>query len=194
MSHSLQPHELQHARPPCSSPTPRVHPNSCPLSGWCHPAISSSVVPFSSCPQSLPASESFGSHQKKIPCVHRLRRSPNKMVGGVQLHLKSNLRPAGDAWRVQTKPCVHPGPRERSSDPAFECLLRRHRLAVTCGGDRGSGCSRPGRRGVWPKSSWRRSPLAHHRAAEQMIHRLQNNYIKEVLALLQKFWGPQQIT
>ena len=51
-----------------------------------------------------------------------------------------------------------------------------------------------GRRGVWPKSSWRRSPLAHHRAAEQMIHRLQNNYIKEVLALLQKFWGPQQIT
>ena len=58
MSNSLQPHELQHARPPCPSPTPRVHPNSCPLSRWCHPAISSSVVPFS-CPQSLPASESF---------------------------------------------------------------------------------------------------------------------------------------
>ena len=59
MSNSLQPHELQHARPLCPSPTPRVHPNSCPSSRWCHPAISSSVIPFSSCPQSLPASESF---------------------------------------------------------------------------------------------------------------------------------------
>ena len=58
-SDSLQPHESQHARPPCPSPTPGVHPNSCALSRWCHPAISSSVVPFSSCPQSLPASGSF---------------------------------------------------------------------------------------------------------------------------------------
>ena len=58
-SDSLRPHELQQARPPCASPTPRVYPNSCPSSRWCHPAISSSVVPFSSCPQSLPASESF---------------------------------------------------------------------------------------------------------------------------------------
>ena len=59
VSKSLWPHELQHARPPCPSPTPGVHPDSCPLSQWCHPAISSSVVPFSSCPWSLPASESF---------------------------------------------------------------------------------------------------------------------------------------
>ena len=59
VSDSLRPHESQHARPPCSSPTPGVYPNSCPSSRWCHPAISSSVVPFSSCPQSLPASESF---------------------------------------------------------------------------------------------------------------------------------------
>ena len=59
MSDSLGPYESQHARPPCPSPTPRVHSNSPPLSRWCHPAISSSVVPFSSCPQSLPASESF---------------------------------------------------------------------------------------------------------------------------------------
>ena len=59
MSNSLWPHESQHARPPCPSPTPRVHSDSCPSSQWCHPAISSSVVPFSSCPQSLPASESF---------------------------------------------------------------------------------------------------------------------------------------
>ena len=59
VSKSLRPHELQHARPPYPSPTPRVHANSCPTSRWCHPAISSSVVPFSSCPQSLPASGSF---------------------------------------------------------------------------------------------------------------------------------------
>ena len=52
-------HELQHARPACPSPTPRIHSDSHPSSPWCHPAISSSVVPFSSCPQSLPASESF---------------------------------------------------------------------------------------------------------------------------------------
>ena len=56
VSDSLWPHELQHARPPCPSPAPGVHPDSHPSSRWCHPAISSSVVPFSSCPQSLPAS------------------------------------------------------------------------------------------------------------------------------------------
>ena len=59
MSDSLRPHELQHARPPCLSPTPGVHSDSRPSSQWCHPATSSSVVPFSSCPQSFPASESF---------------------------------------------------------------------------------------------------------------------------------------
>ena len=65
MSDSLRPHELQHARPPCPSPTSRVYPNSCPsnvwhgIQRWCHPAISSFVIPFSFCPQSLPASGSF---------------------------------------------------------------------------------------------------------------------------------------
>jgi len=59
VSDSLRPHELQHARPPCPSPTPGVHSNSRPSNPWFHPAISSSVFPFSSCPQSLPASESF---------------------------------------------------------------------------------------------------------------------------------------
>ena len=59
VSNSLRPHGLQHARPPCPSPTSGVYSNSCPLSRWCHPAISSSVVPFSSCPQSFPASGSF---------------------------------------------------------------------------------------------------------------------------------------
>ena len=59
MSYSLRPYWLQHARPPCPSPTPGVHPDSCPLSRWCHPTISSSVIPFSSCPQSFPASGSL---------------------------------------------------------------------------------------------------------------------------------------
>ena len=61
--HSLRPHETQHARPPCPSPTPGVHSDSRSSSQWCPPAISSSVVPFSSCPQSLPASESFAMSQ-----------------------------------------------------------------------------------------------------------------------------------
>ena len=59
VSDSFQPHGLQHTRPSCLSPTPGVYSNSCPLSQWCHPTISSSVVPFSSCPQSFPASGSF---------------------------------------------------------------------------------------------------------------------------------------
>ena len=63
VSDTSRPHESYHTRPPCPSPTPRVHSDSCPSSQWCHPAISSSVVPFSSCPQSLPASESFPMNQ-----------------------------------------------------------------------------------------------------------------------------------
>ena len=63
MFDSLRPHESQHTRPPCPSPSPGVHSDSHPSSQWCHPAISSSVVPFSSCPQSLPASESFPMRQ-----------------------------------------------------------------------------------------------------------------------------------
>ena len=63
VSDSLRPHESQLARPPCPSPTPRVHSDSRPSSHWCNPAISSSGVPFSSCPQSLPASESFPMNQ-----------------------------------------------------------------------------------------------------------------------------------
>ena len=64
VNNSLRPHKSQHARPPCPSPTPRVHSNSCPSSRWCHPAISSSVIPFSSCPnpsqhQSFPMSQLF---------------------------------------------------------------------------------------------------------------------------------------
>ena len=59
VSDSLGPHGLQHTRLPCPTPTPTVYSNSCPSSRWCHPTISSSVIPFSSCPQSFPASGSF---------------------------------------------------------------------------------------------------------------------------------------
>ena len=63
MCDSLRPHEPQHTRPPCPSPTPGVHPNPCALRRWCHPTLSSSVIPFSSCPQSFPASGSFQTSQ-----------------------------------------------------------------------------------------------------------------------------------
>ena len=74
MSDCLRPHEPQHARPPCPSPTPRVHPKQCPLSWWCHPTISFSVIPFSSCPQSFPTSGSLSKTKKK---KNRGRREPN---------------------------------------------------------------------------------------------------------------------
>ena len=66
VSNSLRPHEAQHARPPRPSPTPGVYSDSCPLSRWCHPTISSSVIPFSSCPQSFPASGSFPMSQHLV--------------------------------------------------------------------------------------------------------------------------------
>jgi len=77
VSDSLRPHELQHTRPPCPSPTPGVHSNSCPPSRWCHPAT---VVPFSSCPQSLPASESFPMSQLRM-------RWPKYWVRNITSHL-----------------------------------------------------------------------------------------------------------
>ena len=70
VSNSLQPHEPQHARPPCPSPTPGVHPNPCSSSWWCHSTISSSIVPFSSCPHTFPASGSF-------PLSHILSEEPH---------------------------------------------------------------------------------------------------------------------
>ena len=80
MSDSLWPHELQHARPPCPSPTPAVHPNSCPLSRRCHPAISSSVVPFSSRLQSFPASGSFPMSRLFTSCGQSVGASASASV------------------------------------------------------------------------------------------------------------------
>ena len=80
VSDSLWPHEPQHARPPCPSPTPGVHPNPCPLSRWCHPPISSSVVLFSPCPESFPASGSFPISQLFISGGQSIRVSASASV------------------------------------------------------------------------------------------------------------------
>ena len=106
VSDSLWPHELQHARPPCPSPTPRVHSNSRPSSWWYHPAISSSVVPFFSCPQSLPASESFpvsqlfawGGQSTRVPALASVLPkntqdwSPLEWTGWISLQSKGLSR------------------------------------------------------------------------------------------------------
>ena len=106
VSDSLQPHESQHARPPCPSPTPRIHSDSRPSSQWCHPAISFSVVLFSSCPQSLPATESFPMSQLftwggQSTAVSALASflpkntkdwSPLKWTGGISLQSKGLSR------------------------------------------------------------------------------------------------------
>ena len=106
VSNSLRSHESQHTRPPCPSPTPGVHSNSCPSSWWCHPPISSSVVPFSSCPQSLPASESFPVSQlftsggqsigvsalASVLPVNTQDQSPSEWIGWISLQSKGLSR------------------------------------------------------------------------------------------------------
>ena len=85
VSNSLWPHEPHHTRSPCPSPTPWVYPNSCPLSWWwCHPTISSSVVPFSSYPQSLPASGSFQMSQLFVSGGQTIRASPSVLPMNIQ--------------------------------------------------------------------------------------------------------------
>ena len=103
---SFWPHGLQYTRPLCPSPTPRVYSNSCPLSQWCHPTISSSVIPFSSCPQSLPASESFPMSQlftwggqsigvsasTSVPPMNTQDWSPLEWIGWISLQSKGLSR------------------------------------------------------------------------------------------------------
>ena len=139
MSDSLQPHESQHARPPCPSPTPRVHSDSCPSSQWCHPTISSSVIPFSSCPQSLPASESFPMSQLFAWGVQSIGASalasflpkksqglsPSKWTGWISLQTKGLSRVFsnttvqkhqffGAQFSSQSKSHIHTWPLEKS--------------------------------------------------------------------------------
>ena len=103
VSDSLRPHESQDASPPCPTPTPGVHPNSCPLSQWCHPTISSSVIPFSSCLQSFPASGSFqmsqlfasggqSSASASVPPMNTQDWSPLEWTGWISLQSKGLSR------------------------------------------------------------------------------------------------------
>ena len=115
VSDSLRPHESQHARPPCPS-TSGVHSDSCSLSRWCHPAISSSVVPFSSCPQSLPASESF-------PWVNSSHEVA-KVLEFQLLHHSFQRNPRADLLQngVVGSPCSPRDSQESSPTPQFKSI------------------------------------------------------------------------
>ena len=116
MSDSLQPHESQHARPPCPSPTPGVHSDSRSSSQWSHPAISSSVVPFSSCPQSLPASESFPMSQ--------LFASGGQSTGVSALDHSFQWNPRADLLQngLVGSPCSPRDSQESSPTPQFKWI------------------------------------------------------------------------
>ena len=112
VSNSLRPHEPQHARPPCPSPTSGVYPNSCPLSRWCHPIISSSVIPFSSCPQSFPVSGYFqmsqlfasggqsirASASTSVPLMNTQDWSPLGWIGWISSQSKHHSSKASILW------------------------------------------------------------------------------------------------
>ena len=115
MSDSLWPHESQHAWPPCPSPPPAVHSNSCPSSRWCHPAVSSSVIPFLSCPHSFPASDSF----------------PSQLFasGGQSIGVSFSISPSSEySWLMSFKdglvgsPCRPRDSQESSPIPQFKSI------------------------------------------------------------------------
>ena len=116
LSDSLRPHESQHTRPPCPSPTPGVYSNSCPSSRWCHLTISSSVVPFSSCPQSLPASGSFPMSQLFTSDGQSIGVSASASVLSMNTQ---NLSPLG--WLVGS-PCSTRESQEFSPTPQFKSI------------------------------------------------------------------------
>ena len=120
MSDSLWPHESQHARLPCPSPTPRVHPNPYPLSRWCHPTISSSVVPFSSCPQPFPTSGSFQMSQLFASGGQSIGPSASTSVLPMNIQhwrwqeyteslYKKDLHDPGNHWCDHSPRATHPG-------------------------------------------------------------------------------------
>ena len=115
MSNSWRPHELQYARLPCPSPTPRVHPNPCLLSRWCYPTISSSVVPFSSCPQSFPASGSFQMSQLFTSGGQSIGVSASTSV------LPMNTQDWSLGW-TGGSPCSPRDSQESSSTPQFKSI------------------------------------------------------------------------
>ena len=119
VSDSLQPHGLQHARSPCPSSTPRAYSNSCPLSRWCHPTISSSVIPFSSCLQSFPASGSFQMSQFFISGGQSIKSfsfsiSPSNEYSGL-IYFRMDYFPLGS-------PCCPRDSQESSPTPQFKSI------------------------------------------------------------------------
>ena len=117
VSDSLRPYEPQHARPSCPSPTPGVYPNPCPLCRWCHPTISSSVVPFSSCPQSFPASGSFP--------ISQLFASGGQSIG---VSASTSVLPMNTQdW----SPCSPRYSQESSPTPRFKSINSRRRRPGT---------------------------------------------------------------
>ena len=116
VSHSLQPRELQHARPPCPSPTPQVYPNSCPLGQWSHSTISSSVVHFSYCLQSFPASVSFPMSQLFTPGGQSIGVSASTSVLSMN---SQDWSPLG--WLVGF-PCSPRDSQESSPTPQFKSI------------------------------------------------------------------------
>ena len=121
MSDSLWPHGLKHARPPCPSPTPRVYPNSCALSQWCHPTISSSVVPFSSCPQTFPASGSFPMIQLFASGCQSIAVSTSTLVLPMNTQDWSSL-----GWSsLVGSPCSPRDSQESSPTPQFKASILR---------------------------------------------------------------------
>ena len=116
MSDSLRPHGLQHARPPCPSPTPGVYSNSCPSSWWCHPTILSSVVPFSSCLQSFPASGSFPMSQFSTSGGQSIGVSAS--ASGLPVIFRTDVL---EDWLVWS-PCSPRDSQESSSTPQFKSI------------------------------------------------------------------------
>ena len=116
MSDSLRLHKLQHTRPPCPSPTPRVHPKPCPLSQWCHPNISSSVFPFSSCLKSFPASGSFPMSQLFASGGQSIGVSASASVLQMNTQDWSSL-----GWTGQS-PCSPRDSQESSPTPQFKSI------------------------------------------------------------------------
>ena len=138
VSDSLQPHELQHARPLCSSPSPGVHSDSHPSSPWCHPAISSSVVPFSSCPQSLPASEffpvsqlfSWGGQSTGVSALASFLPkksqgwSPSEWAGWISLQSKALSRVFSSTTQSSSNSCpLDPVPPRPQAEPKVNIRL-----------------------------------------------------------------------
>ena len=116
VSDSLQPYELQHARPPCPSPTPRVYPNSCPSSRWCHPTISPSVIPFSSCLQSFPATRSFQMSQLFSSGGQSIGVSASTSV------LPMNTQDSSPLDGLVGSPCSPRDSQESSPTPQFKSI------------------------------------------------------------------------